>query len=98
MAAGPVSDPQWVRAAMTKANAGREDYYREQWYEEVMNGSRPLTSINIEMPADYRAYLNLGRFRNALILDEYTRRPSDTLAKFIKAYDLQAAQTKENKP
>ena len=98
VAAGPVSDPQWVRTAMTKANAGREDYYREEWYQEVMDGSRSLTSINIEMPADYRAYLNLGRFRNALILDENARRPSENLARFIKAYDLEAAQTKENRP
>ena len=93
IARGPVSDSAWVQEAMKKAAGGREDFYREEWYQKLMNGERSLTSLNIEIPNDYRAYLSLGRFRNALILDEQQRHPSATLAKFIEAYDLEAATT-----
>lgn len=93
IAAGPVSDPRWVHEAMVKFNAGRDDYFREAWYQQLMDGTRSLQSMHLEMPADYRAYLELGRFRNALILDELKRQPSDTLSKFIQVYGLQAHQT-----
>jgi hypothetical protein len=98
IARGPVSDSAWVQEAMKKAAGGREDFYREEWYQKLMNGERSLTSLNVEIPNDYRAYLSLGRFRNALILDEQQRHPSATLAKFIEAYDLEAAHVRENKP
>jgi len=42
------------------------------------------------MPADYRAYLQLGRFRNALLLDEAKHRPSAALSAFINRYELAA--------
>ena len=92
---GPVSKPDWVLAAMKSLNAGRDDYYREQWFQELREGTRSLSSMNVEIPADYRAYLGLGRFRNALILDEYARRPSPTLGEFIDAYDLRAHEVRE---
>jgi hypothetical protein len=86
----PASDARWLDAALAKAAAGREDYYREQWYQQVLEGTKLLSSMNVEMPEDYRAYLGLGRFRNALILDEATRNPSGYLNKFIENYDLAA--------
>lgn len=98
VAAGPVSQANWVHAALAKSNGGREDFYREQWYAELLNGSRALSSMNVEIPADYRAYLNLGRFRNALILDEQARRPSPNLATFIERYDLEAHDVKRATP
>lgn len=36
------------------------------------------------------SYVSLGRFRNALILDEHRRSPSPTLEKFIRLHDVQA--------
>ena len=69
-----------------------------EWYQKLINGEKSLASLNVEIPNDYRAYLSLGRFRNALILDEQHRHPSPTLAKFIEAYDLEAAHVRENKP
>jgi len=50
-----------------------------------------LRDENIDIPADYRAYLELGRFRNAIVLDEFEGRPTEGLKKFIDAYDLHAA-------
>lgn len=42
--------------------------------------------------AVWALYDHLGRFRNALLLDEIARRPSESLDAFIKAFDLQAAR------
>lgn len=38
---------------------------------------------------DFRAYERLGRFRNALLLDEFHRRPTAALRALIKNYGLQ---------
>jgi hypothetical protein len=42
----------------------------------------------VSIPDDYLAYLELGRFRNALVLDEYRANGSAQVLKFIKTYDL----------
>jgi hypothetical protein len=39
-------------------------------------------------PADFAAYQELGRFRNALVLNELARRPTNALEEFIKNYGL----------
>jgi hypothetical protein len=44
-------------------------------------------------PADYRAYRDLGRFRNALLLDELKRRPTPALQTFVDAYGLRGYRT-----
>ncbi|MCI0334581.1 MAG: hypothetical protein L0228_15295 [Planctomycetes bacterium] len=41
-------------------------------------------------PNDFRAYRQLGRFRNALVLDELKRRPSKELQAFIRNYGLES--------
>lgn len=97
LSANPPSNPHWLDAALKKANAGREDFYREKWYQEVMDGTKLLSSMNLEMPADYRAYLEVGRFRNALILDELAKNPGGNLGRFVEAYDLGAYQPEEGK-
>jgi len=38
--------------------------------------------------ADFQAYERLGRFRNALLLDELKRRPTAELQKFVDNYGL----------
>ena len=89
IAQGPTSNPQWLGSALNALGGTRKDIYREDWYRRIMDGKQSLTSLHIDIPADYRAYLELGRFRNALILDESSRRPSADLTKFIESYDLQ---------
>jgi hypothetical protein len=42
----------------------------------------------VTIPDNYLAYLELGRFRNALVLDEYRNNGSAQVLKFIKTYDL----------
>ena len=56
----------------------------------VYNGHAPIASLGVPVPEVYQAYLNLGRFRNALILDEEKRRPTDALARFIDENSLKA--------
>jgi hypothetical protein len=75
IAAGPASTGRW-----------RDELIREQATGNL------LTRIDakIPIPEDYRAYINLGRFRNALVLDELKRRPTKSLNQFIGNYGLQA--------
>ncbi|MGH9364395.1 MAG: hypothetical protein ACRD1B_03900, partial [Thermoanaerobaculia bacterium] len=49
----------------------------------------------VTIPDDYLAYLELGRFRNALVLDEFRRRPTEKLRRFIETYDLAPARLPE---
>jgi hypothetical protein len=87
---GPVSTPEWVKAARSELGAKEQDqYYREDWYLHA--DANPTAARLLKgMPADYRAYLELGRFRNALLLDEARRRPSQALTEFIRGYELEA--------
>lgn len=55
-----------------------------------------LREEKIEIPDDYRAYLELGRFRNALVLDELKRNPTEGLRKFVDAYDLHEARVADH--
>jgi hypothetical protein len=54
-----------------------------------------LREEKIEIPDDYRAYLELGRFRNAIVLDQLGINPTDGLKKFVEAYDLHEAKVAE---
>lgn len=52
----------------------------------------------ISVPASYQLYLDLGRFKNALILDEEKRRPTAGLADFIGSYYLQPSLLRVTHP
>ena len=41
--------------------------------------------LHTTLPSQYLGYLDPGRFRDALILDEYKRNPTEQLKKFIAA-------------
>jgi hypothetical protein len=51
-----------------------------------------LREQKIAIPDDYLAYLELGRFRNAIVLDELQRQPTEGLKKFVEVYDLHEAR------
>jgi hypothetical protein len=90
IAAGPVSTPEWVQAAREQLGPReQEQYYREDWYLNT-KGNPTAERLLASMPQDYRAYLELGRFRNALLLDEARRRPTPELGTFINRYELEA--------
>lgn len=52
----------------------------------------------VKIPDNYLAYLELGRFRNALVLDQFRRTQADSLFKFIKTYDLAPARFGRQNP
>lgn len=93
IAAGPASDSKWVSGALRKNAQGRP-LYGEGWYQQLAAGRRSMLEMNIDIPADYRAYLMLGRFRNALVLDELDRHPTPSLRTFVSNYELGPVRAK----
>jgi hypothetical protein len=59
---------------------------------EVARGRQSLKEFGVSVPKSYAQYLSLGRFRNALILDEARRAPTPALARFISRYGLEGYQ------
>lgn len=53
----------------------------------VFDGKKPFTDV-VPFPESYQTYLDLGRFRNALLLDEEKKRPAPGLSEFINDYGL----------
>lgn len=62
-------------------------------WNDVMTGRAPYRELGLPIPDLYAAHLKLGRFRNALLLDEQKRRPTPSLKEYIttnrfEAYDV----------
>jgi hypothetical protein len=58
-------------------------------------GRMTLAEFGVEVPESYKLYLRLGRFRNALALDEEKRRPTQGLGEMIDTYRLEGYVPKE---
>ncbi len=87
LATGPVSDPQWIDKLPGSPALGK---FRE--------GRSEFGDLGAPIPKDFQTYLNLGRFRNALVLYEQSRRPTPELNKFIASYGLEEFQPPAAKP
>lgn len=89
---GPVPHPRkdiWLKAH----NATREKGDNIAW-QDLVSGSRTFESLGIELPAVFRAYLDLGRFRDALILDELKRAPTPELTEFAKTFKIESYKSR----
>jgi hypothetical protein len=86
IAKGPASNPAWLFGAMSALGGDRSD--TEGWLKNLADGTQTPGAPHVDVPTDYRAYLELGRFRNALILEEESRRPTPALKAFIQSYAL----------
>ena len=75
----PLSDLRWLEKAYESKNA-----------ERFIAGRSDFGDLGVEIPRDFQLYLDLGRFRNALVLHEDARRPSVMLGQFIEAYGLES--------
>jgi len=64
---------------------------RDQDMAQVNTGLKTLASFTT-VPKTYQTYLALGRFRNALILNQAKWHPAEGLTNFIATYHLQAYQ------
>ncbi|MBI5851098.1 MAG: hypothetical protein HZB39_08735 [Planctomycetes bacterium] len=91
--AGPSSTNAWFNDVTMKLARDEPQRFQEFWRE--LSG-RPGALLELEskpefglrIPDDYRAWLALGRFRHALVLEELRARPSDALRSFVAAYGL----------
>jgi hypothetical protein len=88
LAAGPAPDLGSVKNAAMKvlsttrfSNADQEAYY---------TGRKPLRDLGIPIPPLVQDYLDLGRFRDVLVLREQRLHPTDALAQFIKENSIGA--------
>lgn len=73
-----------VNDAINREMAGDQDYLRK-----LLSGRLSLLDLGVDdVPESYLAYRDLGRLRNALVLDELTERPTPELQLFVNTYRL----------
>lgn len=77
-----IADPAWL-SNLVRARGDLKAEWKQVW-----EGRTRLSDLDVPMPADYRAYVALGRFRNALVLDELAHRPREGLRAFAERYRL----------
>jgi len=91
IAAGPALE-LWTMRGVTADS--QSDFFKDpenmRRWNEVMEGRAPYRALGLPIPDIYAAYLQLGRFRNALILDEQARRPTPALKEYISKNLLEA--------
>jgi hypothetical protein len=85
IAAGPPENLGLMRGVTADSQS---DFFKNpdnmRRWNAVMSGEMPYRELGLPIPAIYDAYLQLGRFRNALLLDEEKRRPTPELREYIK--------------
>jgi hypothetical protein len=74
-----ISNPEWMSNIQSSENG-----------DKFFSGHSDFGDLGVKIPDDYQTYLDLGRFRNALVLERQRRQPSESLAKFINSYELQS--------
>jgi hypothetical protein len=84
IAGGPAPDLSQMRGVTADSQS---DFFKHPenlaHWNDVMEGKAPYSALGLPIPELYADYLKLGRFRNALILDEQKRRPTPALNDFI---------------
>jgi hypothetical protein len=96
-----ISDQQ--RTVLQKLAAG--EISKEDWLakipqfspslEKLLAGHSDFGDLGVPIPPDFLLYMQLGRFRNALIAHEAARTHSKNLQKFIEWNHLQPFQLKQ---
>jgi hypothetical protein len=85
------------RALLQRLSAGPTSdakWYFDHLHSTARPGATPPTPPT--PPADYQAWRDLGRFREALLLDELSRRPTEPLKNFINNYNLEPRNPRQN--
>ncbi len=72
-----LSDLSWLNQARRSPN-----------FDRLVAGRADFGDLGVAIPADFQAYLDMGRFRSALLMAELQKRPSKNLAAFASAYGL----------
>jgi len=92
IAAGPVPD-SWNDFRQPLEKQFLKGDYKD--WNALFDGSKKLKDLGFKPPELWQSYLDLGRFRNALVLDEVKHRPTDALKEFIKHFGLEGYDSKE---
>ncbi len=80
------ADTNWLYTAMEQSPS--QDL-PARW-NKLMSGETSVETCAKDIPAEYRAFIALGRFRNALLLDAKAHNAGIGITKFITAYGLDA--------
>jgi hypothetical protein len=86
IAQGPVPE---LSAELRKAADVLWQTGRLRDWEGLTGGTLKFSEVGIQPPPIYQAYLELGRFRNALLLEDQRRNPSPQLRDFIREFHLE---------
>lgn len=81
---GPIADGRWVERIPESPSKNA-----------FLAGRSSFGDLGVTIPDDYQTYLKLGRFRNALVVAEEARRPTESLKKFIDTNGLQPYRWKQ---
>lgn len=84
-------NPSMPRIAVKRVMVGRIDLVTPE-QRQLLKAMAEAHDAHSADAVLWREYQNLGRFRNALLLDELKRRPSPILQAFVKTHQLEAAQ------
>ncbi len=80
-----ISNRSWLWSGLVETH-GRKN--ASKIYYKLSKGEMKLNEAGLKVPADYKAYVALGRFRDALVMDELRKRPSQALKNFVDRYRL----------
>ncbi|PHS10287.1 MAG: hypothetical protein COA78_11415 [Blastopirellula sp.] len=79
-----ISHPTWLNTEIDKLPIAT----RGTAWDQLSEGTKTMQDLGLRVPVDYQNYLNLGRFREALMLDELAKRPNGPLRTFVGNYQL----------
>lgn len=87
LAASAISSTAWIYQIPTPHSAAAQRFFA---------GHSDFGDLGVPIPPDYQIYLDLGRFRNALVLYEQARSGTPSLEKFIDNYQLHLFRVSDN--
>jgi hypothetical protein len=82
--AADASAPSWFHAALQSLPAEK----RNATITALRDGRMALDDLGVDVPPDYLTYLKLGRFRDAIVLQEERTRSTPVLKAFVDNYQL----------
>jgi hypothetical protein len=86
IATGPISPEDWLWKELEKPTSRHVN--PEVVHRALHNGTPRFSDWGVQVPEDYQAFIDLGRFREPLVLDELRRRPSPELRRFADQYHM----------
>jgi hypothetical protein len=79
-----ISKPDWFYTRFD----GLDPEKRNHVYNSLANGTKQVTDFDFDVPDDFRTYLKLGRFREALISDAARNEDAKGIRQFAENYGI----------